>query len=119
MGNQPVQHVRAGRRRRIRRTRSPKREQPIAVGGRAVNTTLLRFENPSYGLVDASLGIAKDQWTAQIFGENLADRNVSLFTSTASSSSTQTPNRPRVLGLTDRLQVLMGGGPGRPTVAVN
>ena len=71
----------------------------LSTGG-AINTTLLRFENPSYGLVDASVGIAKDQWTAQLFGENLADRNVSLFTSTSQFVVTQTPNRPRVLGLT-------------------
>ena len=71
----------------------------LSTGG-AINTTLLRFENPSYGLVDASVGIAKDQWTVQIFGENLADRNVSLFTSTGQFVVTQTPNRPRVLGLT-------------------
>jgi iron complex outermembrane recepter protein len=71
----------------------------LSTGG-AINTTLLRFENPPYGLVDASVGVAKDQWTVQIFGENLADRNVSLFTSTAQFVETQTPNRPRVLGLT-------------------
>jgi iron complex outermembrane recepter protein len=35
-----------------------------------------------------------------VFGENLADRNVSLFTSTAQFVETETPNRPRVLGLT-------------------
>ena len=70
----------------------------LSVGG-AVNTTLLRFENPPYGLVDASVGVAKDQWTVQLYGENLADRNVSLFTSTAQFVVSQTPNRPRVLGL--------------------
>jgi outer membrane receptor protein involved in Fe transport len=70
----------------------------LSTGG-AVNTTLLRFENPPYGLIDASVGVAKDQWTVQVFGENLADRNVSLFTSTAQFVLTQTPNRPRVLGL--------------------
>jgi len=70
----------------------------LSVGG-AVNTTLLRFENPPYGLVDASAGVSKDAWTVQLFGENLADRNVSLFTSTGQFVITQTPTRPRVLGL--------------------
>jgi iron complex outermembrane recepter protein len=70
----------------------------LSTGG-AINTTLLRFENPPYGLVDASVGVAKDQWTVQLFGENLADRNVSLFTSTSQFVVAQTPNRPRVLGL--------------------
>jgi iron complex outermembrane recepter protein len=71
----------------------------LSTGG-AVNTTLLRFENPAYGLLDASVGVAKDQWTVQFFGENLADRNVSLFTSTGQFVVAQTPTRPRVLGLT-------------------
>jgi iron complex outermembrane receptor protein len=65
----------------------------------AVNTTLLRFVNPAYGLFDAAVGIAKDQWTVQFFGQNLADRNVSLFTSTSQFVVAETPNRPRVLGV--------------------
>ena len=65
----------------------------------AVNTTLLRFENPPYGLFDAAAGIAKDAWNVQAFGQNLADRNVSLFTSTSQFAVAQTPNRPRVLGV--------------------
>jgi outer membrane receptor protein involved in Fe transport len=70
----------------------------LSTGG-AVNTTLLRFENQPYGLIDASVGVAKDAWTVQLFGENLADRNVSLFTSTSQFVVAQTPNRPRVLGV--------------------
>ncbi len=72
---------------------------PSLSAGGAINTTLLRFENPPYGLIDASVGVARDQWTVQLFGENLADRNVSLFTSTSQFVVAQTPNRPRVLGL--------------------
>jgi iron complex outermembrane recepter protein len=64
-----------------------------------VNTTLLRFVNPAYGLFDAAVGIGKDKWTVQVFGQNLADRNVSLFTSTSQFVLAETPNRPRVLGL--------------------
>ena len=73
---------------------------PSLSSGSSVNTTLLRFENPPYGLVDASVGFSKDQWNVQFFGENLADRNVSLFTSTGQFVVAQTPSRPRVLGLT-------------------
>ncbi|HEY3784899.1 MAG TPA: TonB-dependent receptor [Steroidobacteraceae bacterium] len=72
---------------------------PSLSAGSAVNTTLLRFENPSYGLIDAAVGVSKDQWTVQLFGENLADRNVSLFTSTSQFVISQTPTRPRVLGV--------------------
>jgi outer membrane receptor protein involved in Fe transport len=70
----------------------------LSVSG-AVNTTLLRFVNPAYGLFDASVGVAKDAWTVQFFGQNLADRIVSLFTSTAQFAVAQTPTRPRVLGV--------------------
>jgi iron complex outermembrane recepter protein len=73
---------------------------PSLSAGGAVNTTLLRFENPPYGLVDASVGVSKDQWSLQFFGENLVDRNVSLFTSTGQFVVAQTPTRPRVLGMT-------------------
>jgi len=79
----------------------------LSTGG-AINTTLLRFENPSYGLVDASLGIAKDQWTAQIFGENLADRNVSLFTSTGQFRRHPDAEPSAGARTDDRLQVLIG-----------
>ena len=72
---------------------------PSLSSGGAVNTTLLRFENPAYGLFDASAGIAKDAWNVQFFGQNLADRNVSLFTSTSQFVVAQTPTRPRVLGV--------------------
>ncbi len=70
----------------------------ISVNG-AVNTTLLRFVNPAYGLFDAAVGIGKDAWNVQFFGQNLADRNVSLFTSTSQFVVAQTPTRPRVLGV--------------------
>lgn len=70
----------------------------LSTGG-AVNTTLLKFVNPAYGLFDASAGIAKDAWTVQFFGQNLADRNVSLFTSTAQFVVAEAPSRPRVLGV--------------------
>jgi outer membrane receptor protein involved in Fe transport len=50
-------------------------------------------------LFDAAVGVAKDAWTVQFFGQNLADRNVSLFTSTSQFVVAETPNRPRVLGV--------------------
>ncbi len=72
---------------------------PSLSANGAVNTTFLRFVNPAYGLFDAAVGVAKDAWTVQLFGQNLADRNVSLFTSTSQFVVAETPNRPRVLGL--------------------
>ena len=64
-----------------------------------MNTTLLRFENPAYSTLDAALGIAKDAWNVEAYGENLTDKNVSLFTSTSQFVVAQTVLRPRVLGV--------------------
>jgi iron complex outermembrane recepter protein len=70
----------------------------LAVGG-AINTTLLRFENPAYATFDASIGIAKDAWNVQLFGQNLADKDASVYTSTAQFIESQSVIRPRVLGV--------------------
>jgi iron complex outermembrane recepter protein len=70
----------------------------LAVGG-AVNTTLLRFENSPYASFDAAVGIAKDAWNVQAFGQNLADKNASVYTSTAQFIQAQTVIRPRVMGV--------------------
>ncbi len=36
-----------------------------------ISTGRLRFENPAYTTFDASLGVAKDAWIVNVFGENL------------------------------------------------
>ena len=70
----------------------------LSAGG-SVSTTLLRFENPAYTLYDASGGIAKDAWTAELFAQNLANSNAAVFTSTTQFVPAQTIVRPRTLGL--------------------
>ena len=78
----------------------------LSTGG-AVNTTLLRFENPPYGLVDASVGRGQ--------GASGPCRCSARTWRTATSACSprpaqfvvaQTPTRPRVLGRDGRLQVL-------------
>ncbi len=69
----------------------------ISAGG--VNTTLLRFQNPSYSTYDASIGVAKDAWAVHLFGQNLSDKNVSLFTNTGQFVVAETPLRPRLIGM--------------------
>jgi outer membrane receptor protein involved in Fe transport len=69
----------------------------IAEAG-AVTTGRLRFENPAYTTVDASLGVAKDAWYVNLYGENLTNSNASVFVSTDQFIVAQTPLRPRVLG---------------------
>jgi iron complex outermembrane receptor protein len=63
-------------------------------------TTLLRYEQPGYTTYDASIGIAKDSWTAEFFGQNLFNSNASVFTSSAQFIKSEVPIRPRVLGVT-------------------
>jgi iron complex outermembrane recepter protein len=62
-------------------------------------TTLLRYEMPSYTTYDAALGVAKDNWTASLFGQNLSNSNASVFTSSAEFIKSEVPIRPRVLGV--------------------
>jgi iron complex outermembrane recepter protein len=70
----------------------------IAEAG-GITTGRLRFENPAYTTFDASIGVAKDQWTATAYGENLGDSHASTFTSTDQFIVEQTPLRPRILGV--------------------
>jgi outer membrane receptor protein involved in Fe transport len=70
----------------------------IAQAG-SVSTGRLRFENPAYSTVDASIGVAKDAWLVTAYGENLGNSNASTFVSTDQFIVAQTPLRPRVLGV--------------------
>ncbi len=65
----------------------------------AVATTLLRFHMAAYTTYDAAVGVAKDNWNLQLYGQNLTDENASTFTSTAQFIKTEVPLRPRVLGI--------------------
>jgi outer membrane receptor protein involved in Fe transport len=62
-------------------------------------TTLLRYFQPGYTTYDASLGVAKDSWTAEAFGTNLGNSNASTFTSSAQFIKSEVPLRPRILGV--------------------
>jgi hypothetical protein len=44
------------------------------------------------------MGVAKDHWSFTVYGENLADSNAAVFTSTDQFIVAQTPLRPRILG---------------------
>jgi iron complex outermembrane recepter protein len=71
---------------------------PTILPGGAINTSRGRFEVPAYSTVNASIGVAKDNWWVSLYGENLADSNASTFISTDQFIVEQTPLRPRVLG---------------------
>ena len=68
--------------------------------GETVSNSRGRFENPAYTVYDASCGVAKDAWYANLYVENLTDSNASVFVSTDQFIVEQTPLRPRVIGVT-------------------
>jgi len=62
-------------------------------------TTTLRYEQAAYATFDASVGIAKDKWKAELFVNNLLDSHASTFTSSAQFIKSEVPLRPRIFGL--------------------
>jgi iron complex outermembrane receptor protein len=66
---------------------------------RIPTTTHLRYDQPSYTTYDASLGVAKDNWSARLYGQNLGNSDASVFTSSAQFIKSEVPLRPRVVGL--------------------
>jgi outer membrane receptor protein involved in Fe transport len=67
----------------------------FAQGG--LTTSRLRFDEPAYSTYAASIGVSKDAWFVNVYGENLANSNASTFTSTDQFIIAQTPLRPRVI----------------------
>ena len=73
---------------------------PAPSGTAIPTTTWLLYNQASYTVYDAQLGVAKDRWRAMIYGTNLSNSSASVFTSSAQFIEAQVPLRPRVLGLT-------------------
>jgi hypothetical protein len=72
---------------------------PTLSAGSSVSTTQLRFEDPAFSEFDASIGVAKDAWTAELYGQNLTNVIKSVFTSSTQFVPAEVITRPRVLGL--------------------
>jgi len=70
---------------------------PSGAGVLIPTTTALRYLQPAYATFDASLGVKKDRWTAEIYGTNLFDNHASTFTTAAQFIKAETPLRPRVI----------------------
>ncbi len=62
-------------------------------------TTLLRYFQPAYATADASVGIARGNWTAEVYGTNLNNSHASTFTSSAQFIKSEVPIRPLVVAL--------------------
>ncbi len=63
-------------------------------------TTLCLYTMPGYTTYDAAIGVAKDNWTAQLSGANLSNSDASQNTSSGGFIESQVPLRPRVLTAT-------------------
>ncbi len=72
---------------------------PSGNGVLIPNTTYLRYLQPAYSTFDASIGIAKDKWYAELYGTNLSNSSASTFTSSAQFIKSEVPLRPLVVGL--------------------
>jgi iron complex outermembrane receptor protein len=72
---------------------------PTLSSGANVSTTLIRFENPPYTVLDASAGVARGPWSAELYGRNLTNNNAAVFTSTTQFVPAENILRPRILGL--------------------
>jgi hypothetical protein len=57
------------------------------------------YDQPGYTLYDASLGVAKDAWTAQLFGQNLTNVLASTFANSPQWIVQEAVTRPRVAGV--------------------
>jgi outer membrane receptor protein involved in Fe transport len=60
-------------------------------------TTLLKYTMPAYTTYDASIGVAKDNWTLQLNGSNITNSDASTFTSSGQFIKSEVPLRPRVI----------------------
>ena len=71
----------------------------IAPGSGGGGTTSAAYDIPGFSTYDASLGVSRDNWSAQLFGQNITDTRGKVFISNSLAIETQTVIRPRVLGV--------------------
>jgi len=58
-----------------------------------------RLEQKSYGLLDASFGIQRNNWTLELFGNNLTNENAEVFKYFRGGDTRVTANRPMNWGV--------------------
>jgi outer membrane receptor protein involved in Fe transport len=59
----------------------------------------IAYDQAAFSTLDASIGVSKDSWTAQLYGQNLTDTRADLFSNYGQFVKAVTVNRPRTLGL--------------------
>jgi outer membrane receptor protein involved in Fe transport len=58
-----------------------------------------RYVQPSWTTMDASVGVGKDAWNAELYVTNLTDENKSVYTTASQFILVEVPMRPRTIGL--------------------
>jgi iron complex outermembrane receptor protein len=66
------------------------------------------YNLPPFTTYDGALGVAKDRWLVQVYGENLTDTRAQLYANYWQWYKAVTVNRPRTIGL--RFSYKFGGG---------
>jgi outer membrane receptor protein involved in Fe transport len=64
------------------------------LSGKSVN-----YDQAPYSTYDASLGVHKDAWSLELFGQNLTDERAQLYKNFKDWIVLTTVNRPRVIGV--------------------
>jgi iron complex outermembrane receptor protein len=57
------------------------------------------FDQAPYTIYDASFGVSKNAWNAQVYGQNLTDARADLFANDNQFVPAMTVNRPRTVGV--------------------
>jgi iron complex outermembrane recepter protein len=57
------------------------------------------YDLPAFTTYDGALGLGKDGWLVQVYGENLTDTRAQLFANYAQYYKAVTVSRPRIIGL--------------------
>jgi outer membrane receptor protein involved in Fe transport len=71
------------------------------------------YNLPPFTTYDAALGVGKDAWLAQLYGQNLTDTRAQLFANYSQYYKGITVNRPRTIGL--HFSYSFGGTRRKPT----
>jgi iron complex outermembrane recepter protein len=57
------------------------------------------YDQPGFSTYDASLGVGKDAWLTQLYGQNLTNTRADLFENGNQFVTAETINRPRTVGV--------------------
>ena len=60
---------------------------------------IVAYTQAPFTQYDASAGVSKDAWSAQLYGQNLTDTRADLYANSQQFVKAETVSRPRTVGL--------------------